>query len=188
MVRRADTPCASCGRLLFGGRGSLPPGEMTCRPCRAAGLGPRRKAVPCAGCGRPFFPRRAGAGRVVKTCSRRCGQIARHRAVSLIDRRRRAAERNHRKWAARRARKLNAAVVEVVAAREIFERDDWRCHLCGRRTKRGVGGMHPLGATLDHVLPLAAGGDHTRANLATAHRCCNIAKGARPLGQLALFG
>jgi 5-methylcytosine-specific restriction endonuclease McrA len=39
---------------------------------------------------------------------------------------------------------------------------------------------------LDHILPLAAGGDHTFDNVACACRKCNQAKGALPLGQIRL--
>jgi endogenous inhibitor of DNA gyrase (YacG/DUF329 family) len=34
MPRKPDVPCASCGRLLWRGRTSLPPGQATCHPCR----------------------------------------------------------------------------------------------------------------------------------------------------------
>ncbi len=43
-----------------------------------------------------------------------------------------------------------------------------RCHLCGR-----------LGAdTLDHIVPLAAGGANEPGNWAPAHRSCNASKGS----------
>ena len=44
MARRPDTPCAVCGKLLYGGNGTLPPGKRTCRDCRREhniGYGPR---------------------------------------------------------------------------------------------------------------------------------------------------
>ena len=33
-MRKPDTPCSCCGRLLFSGRGSLPEGRRVCRQCR----------------------------------------------------------------------------------------------------------------------------------------------------------
>jgi hypothetical protein len=36
--RKPDTPCSVCGTLMWSGKGALPPGERTCRPCRAAGI------------------------------------------------------------------------------------------------------------------------------------------------------
>ncbi|MGF0326277.1 HNH endonuclease [Gordonia hongkongensis] len=42
--------------------------------------------------------------------------------------------------------------------------------------------------TIDHLTPLSKGGGHTRANVATACRHCNIVKGDRLAGdQLALL-
>lgn len=37
MPRKPDTPCAVCGTLIWSGATSLPPGQRTCRPCRATG-------------------------------------------------------------------------------------------------------------------------------------------------------
>lgn len=36
MARKPDTPCAGCGKLLYGGTGSRPAGERKCRECRSA--------------------------------------------------------------------------------------------------------------------------------------------------------
>jgi 5-methylcytosine-specific restriction endonuclease McrA len=44
---------------------------------------------------------------------------------------------------------------------------------------RIVDGRRPLAATIDHIVPLAAGGDDTKANVQLAHRRCNTRKGAR---------
>jgi 5-methylcytosine-specific restriction endonuclease McrA len=38
---------------------------------------------------------------------------------------------------------------------------------------------HPLAPTLDHIVPLARGGHHTRDNTQCAHFSCNTRKGAR---------
>lgn len=43
------------------------------------------------------------------------------------------------------------------------------CHLCGE----------PDADTLDHVIPLIAGGTNHYSNLRPAHRACNSSKGAR---------
>ena len=36
-----------------------------------------------------------------------------------------------------------------------------------------------MSATLDHVIPLAKGGAHARANVRCAHLICNLRKGDR---------
>lgn len=61
------------------------------------------------------------------------------------------------------------------------------CHLCGRPVDVTLDGRHPLGPTVDHVIPLTERPDlaHERTNLRLAHRRCNEAKGtgtATPLG------
>lgn len=53
---------------------------------------------------------------------------------------------------------------------EIAERDGWRCHICGKRVTQ-------KNWSLDHLVPVVAGGAHTRANVALAHRNCNAARG-----------
>ena len=69
----------------------------------------------------------------------------------------------------------------------VFERDGWRCHLCGKKTDPKLRGLpKPLAPELDHVVPLAAGGSHTWGNVKCSCRKCNGSKGATPLGQLGL--
>lgn len=71
----------------------------------------------------------------------------------------------------------------------VFERDGWRCQICGVRTPKKLrGSVDPRAPELDHIIPLAVGGDHLPENCQCACRRCNGAKGARPLGQLLLIG
>lgn len=49
---------------------------------------------------------------------------------------------------------------------------DYRCAYCGER---------PDVLTVDHVVPLAKGGNHTASNVVPACSHCNYSKGARPL-------
>lgn len=55
---------------------------------------------------------------------------------------------------------------------EVFKRDRFTCQYCGK---------HPPEVLLevDHIVPVAAGGDNTPANLRTACKPCNGGKGAR---------
>jgi hypothetical protein len=87
----------------------------------------------------------------------------------------------------RRANRVRANRTELFTHRQIFERDDWRCHLCGGKCITGGDGrVAPLYPTLDHITPLAQGGTHTSDNVQTAHRKCNSSKGSKVLGQLRL--
>jgi len=79
---------------------------------------------------------------------------------------------------ARRVR-VESGAVERFDALEVFERDGWVCGICGQLMDPVLKWPEPRSASLDHVLPLAAGGEHTRANTQAAHLICNIRKGAR---------
>jgi len=79
---------------------------------------------------------------------------------------------------ARRAAKAGVDAEHFTSV-EIFERDAWSCWLCGRETDRAATKDDPMSATLDHVIPLAKGGAHARANVRCAHLICNLRKGDR---------
>lgn len=93
-------------------------------------------------------------------------------------------EKNERKLASirggenRRARMKNAFVEDVVPAR-VFRRDKWICGIC----KKPVSQLNDRSlvdiASLDHIIPLSKGGEHSYANTQLAHLSCNLSKGAR---------
>jgi 5-methylcytosine-specific restriction endonuclease McrA len=92
-----------------------------------------------------------------------------------------------RKEKVRKLRK-RGVLCEIVDPHKVFERDRWRCQLCGVVTpKRLRGTFDPRAPELDHIIPLAAGGEHSYRNTQCACRSCNRAKGAKPLGQLRLI-
>lgn len=86
----------------------------------------------------------------------------------------------------RRARKYGNGEVQSISPREIFERDGWMCGICGKRVDRRLKFPHPKSASLDHIVPLAMGGTHTRNNVQLAHFICNSLKSANEGGQLRL--
>lgn len=53
----------------------------------------------------------------------------------------------------------------LISRAEIAERDGWRCGLCRRKVDRLKAWPDPTCASIDHVLPLARGGDNSPANL-----------------------
>ena len=78
--------------------------------------------------------------------------------------------------------RIQANGVENVSPVAIFERDGWRCWLCGEAVDRQANPQtDDLAATLDHVHPLSKGGPHTSDNLRCAHRMCNRSKGNKVL-------
>lgn len=82
-----------------------------------------------------------------------------------------------RTYAKRRyALKRGASKHENVSLDVIFERDKGICSLCLKRVKRAE-------ASMDHVIPLMQGGDHTYQNCALAHIRCNCSKRASTITQ-----
>jgi 5-methylcytosine-specific restriction endonuclease McrA len=75
----------------------------------------------------------------------------------------------------RRARRRDAFVANV-HRRQILERDGFTCQLCGDPLDMGQQVPHPDAPTIDHVVPLAAGGTHEPSNAQAAHFWCNADK------------
>lgn len=88
---------------------------------------------------------------------------------------------NKRNWkhVQKRRARLSAATTEVFDSAEIYERDAWICGLCGGEIDRTLRSPHPDSPSIDHIVPLALGGAHSRANTQAAHLGCNVRKGAR---------
>jgi 5-methylcytosine-specific restriction endonuclease McrA len=61
----------------------------------------------------------------------------------------------------------------------VFMVQQWMCQECGRETPSHLRGTYDeLAPELDHIMPLAAGGEHSYANVQTLCRRCNALKGA----------
>jgi hypothetical protein len=58
---------------------------------------------------------------------------------------------------------------------KVYERDEYKCRYCGKQLTRFT-------ATLDHIKPIAEGGDNGFDNLAIACLNCNSRKNRRPIG------
>ena len=61
----------------------------------------------------------------------------------------------------------------------VFERDGWACHICRGDIDRALAFPHRDSATVDHVIPLTAGGAHSYENCRAAHYRCNSRKGSK---------
>ncbi len=65
----------------------------------------------------------------------------------------------------------------------IADRDGWSCHLCGELidpTQTVPGDWAP---TIDHIVPVSAGGEHTLSNVRLAHFWCNSIRSARTVDE-----
>ena len=83
---------------------------------------------------------------------------------------------------AKRARK-KGATVEKFIDKEIFERDGWICQLCHKKVNKRLKYPRQLSASLDHIVPLSKGGEHSRKNCCLAHLKCNVTKQNRSVIQ-----
>lgn len=137
--------------------------------------GLRPTVRPCIGCG----VKTLGTKNYKRQC-RRCKEQA------LSDWKRsdsgRAAKRRYN--SKRRAAEKGVAA-ENIDPISVFDRDGWKCQLCQRSTPRRLRGTYQDNAPeLDHIVPLAVGGQHTWGNVHCACRKCNIEKSDKPLGQM----
>lgn len=130
-----------------------------------------RSPRPCSTCGTVFAPEYGDRRR--KFCSSECNAKS-------------DAAKATRKAAKMRRR---CAVVEAVDPLSVFERDGWRCQLCGVKTPKRLRGTYDHKAPeLDHIVPISLGGEHSYRNTQCSCRKCNAAKSNTLLGQLRLFG
>ena len=91
-----------------------------------------------------------------------------------------AATRRRRVEDAAAEARLRRATIEFVDPIVVLSRDDWRCYLCGCSTPPDLrGSYHPQAPEVEHVMPLARGGDHSYANTRCACRQCNQRKAAK---------
>lgn len=173
--REEDRPlskCAYCGQV-FKNRG----GRIYCSQyCYIESKRPTLIKSSCPICGSEVTQR----GRKRKYCSKDCAIKAQEKVY-------------RRNSLTRRALRVTNGKAERINPKEIFERDGWRCQLCGKKVSKKLyktkGTKRYANApSLDHIIPLSKGGEHTRANVQCACYQCNCEKGARELGQLRLFG
>jgi 5-methylcytosine-specific restriction endonuclease McrA len=157
------------------GPNTLPGGQAACRTCRAGYTDPDMQCILCATCARPVYISLPSQ----LFCSEWCRQWWKNR--SGVRRR-----TNSMRDAAKRGSDRPAETFDPL---EIFQRDRWRCQVCGIRTKRTARVPDRQAPTLDHIVPLSKGGEHTRANTRLLCMSCNASKGNRATDdQLRLIG
>lgn len=171
VVAQPERPCAYCGTTFLPGRrdqifcsnAAAPYCAVNAYKARRAAGEPLRQVEQtrvCVECGEAFTAFKSNA----KWCSASCRIRTNGRAAS------------------RRRGPARSADIPY-ADREIFERDRWRCHLCGEPVDPALPRTDPNGATIDHLVPLSEGGADAPSNVATAHGRCNRDKGVRAMGE-----
>lgn len=141
---------------------------------------------PCMQCGNPVIGR---AKRLCVACKaqrtkgtmRRCKQCG-----CLMERRQQKVSCDRcikiRRWCtrkqydhARRAR-MRQVSHQKINPLDIYNRDGWICGICGKPVMQTVKYPDLNCVSLDHIVPLAKGGTHTRDNVQCAHMICNSLK------------
>jgi 5-methylcytosine-specific restriction endonuclease McrA len=161
------------------------------------------KPTTCAQCAKVFRPRKArpfcGAKCKRETVCRlgreayraanppvrekpcfKCGAVttaASNGPTSCAPCKRAAKKKWHKKYKWIRKARERGARAERFAPHDVFDRDGWRCQLCGVKTSTEHATTHDRYPNLDHIVPLAKGGEHTRENTQCACRRCNLSKG-----------
>lgn len=147
-----------------------------CSSACSYGVGVRRRfelIKPCERCGRSFSVPRRGR-RESRFCSVTC---ARKSALSEFERKQKKRAADAIRTARRRG--LQGAGVGF-DWRMIADRDGWRCYLCGAEVLASLRGTYEAEAPeIDHVVPVARGGEHKPENVRLTHRRCNLRKAAR---------
>jgi hypothetical protein len=77
------------------------------------------------------------------------------------------------KIAKRQARIRNAPIRETVSLDVLWKRDKGTCQLCFTKIRRKTE------RSMDHIIPVSEGGEHSYRNTVLAHRSCNSRKGNR---------
>ena len=133
---------------------------------------PKRK-LKCKLCGSIFESNRWSARYCSDVCSQRAESSTKHIKARL-----------------RQKRLLdNTVVIELVTASYLYRRDGGKCQICKRKVNMKLKHPHPMSASIDHIIPVSKGGEHTKKNTRLAHMICNARRQDHyENDQLRLFG
>ena len=189
--RTVRIPCVRCGTETGWRIGDLRAAGSgpVCRGCTATQK-PGPPAPSCEFCHSVYEPKWNGRA-WTRCCSRSCArkmelQTGDHPwmtggwspAKSRDERQARKYESGKR---AQRVRRERLALVESehYTLKSIAERDGFRCGICGDSVDMSLPFPDPQSASVDHIVPIAKGGDDTRRNVRLAHLGENMARGHR---------
>lgn len=167
--------CPQCGKD-FKNRG----GRTYCSyQCYIESKRAKEQTTTCPICGTAVKQK----GNKLKYCSRVCSIKAQ-------------ADVYRRNTLTRRALRKTNGKVETINPKEIFDRDGWRCQLCGKKVSKKLYKIkgtkrYANAPSIDHIIPISRGGEHIKANVQCACYLCNCRKGNRVSNggdQLLLFG
>jgi 5-methylcytosine-specific restriction endonuclease McrA len=169
--------CADCGT-----KAQVRKGATRCKSCsdnrQSVYISIKGTTRQCGWCSTSFTVLSDEDFRSTKFCSKACSRKNMRSKPAYREMQKQAKAR-------RRARKSGATHIQSIKPIDVFERDRWRCGICGCKTHKAKRGTyHPRAPELDHIVALANGGSHTWGNLQCSCRECNGRKGATDYGQL----
>ncbi|AID58955.1 hypothetical protein PBI_GAIA_136 [Mycobacterium phage Gaia] len=82
-------------------------------------------------------------------------------------------------WHKQSRRYAGGPFVEHVSISVLADRDGYVCQLCGNPVDMSLRFPDSGSASMDHIMPVSLGGEHSYANTQLAHLFCNIRKGNR---------
>ena len=172
--------CAVCGVPFVAHRSNTSLCSAECKRWRAPPM-----ARACKWCGDNYQPG-SGGGRQSPYCGAACAKAS---SAEQARRYRGNYRRENGNTNSRKKARLLGVAYEPIKAGRVFERDGWRCQICGKDTPKGRRGTRYSNAPeLDHRVPMSKGGPHTYSNVQCACRACNGRKSNRSsVGQLPMF-
>ena len=127
------------------------------------------KTYVCKECGTEFTTECGNTHSVF--CSPHCATVNERHREHETERHKRA-EKERKK----RRDKMIRSCVEVVLYDDLFQRDSGCCQICGLPVHSEKGVDDYWDGTIDHIVPLSKGGEHSMSNCQLAHRVCNSLK------------
>jgi hypothetical protein len=177
--------CIQCGNKIPQKFGSL---KYCSGRCTARHRDNLPDMIHCIICGEKF---KGGHGKI--TCSDVCKHNHKHERTKKWNEHQRTHNPEYQRLRAgaqrRRRSKIIGTQVEQFEDIEIFERDNWKCQICGKKVNKNKKYPHPMSPSIDHIVPLSLDGAHTRLNVQLAHISCNKKKSNTGIwDQLRMFG
>lgn len=77
----------------------------------------------------------------------------------------------------RREKQMRQQYAGLVSYDALYQRDYGVCQICGMAVHPDKFCDDSWGGTIDHIIPLSVGGEHSMSNCQLAHRICNSLKG-----------
>lgn len=81
----------------------------------------------------------------------------------------------------RRARMTGNGPCELVTIDALMARDNNTCNVCDEHIDPTLEYPNPMSKSIDHIIAVSRGGEHTMNNTAPSHLICNIRKNDKPL-------